>query len=296
MQPSVLIRGLSKAYEGRPVLESLDFQLAPGTITGLLGRNGAGKSTLIQCLLGIIGADSGEACIHGVPARDLDAPGRHRIGYVPQVFEGFAWMRVRDLLRYIGAFYATWEPVRVAQMVRGWALDPTARVGRLSEGQKQMLAIVLALGHDPDLLILDEPVASLDPAARRAFIEQLIEIGLDGGKTVLFSTHITSDLERVAADVAVLQRGRIRFQGGLDALKERVLRVAVQADTALPSTFELARVLSAEVMGTSAVLTVEVDDPGAITAWAEQRGYHVRIDQLSLEDIFLALERPRSEP
>jgi len=296
MQPPVQITGLSKAFEGKTVLDSLDFTLAPGTITGLLGRNGAGKSTLIQCMLGIIDGDSGEARIHGLPARDLDAATRHRIGYVPQVFEGFAWMRVHDLLRYIGAFYTSWQPTRVDAMIEGWSLDRNARVGRLSEGQKQMLAIVLALGHDPDLLILDEPVASLDPAARRAFLEQLIEIGLDGGKTVLFSTHITSDLERVAADVAVLQRGRIHFQGGLDDLKERVLRITVRADEPLPPTFELNRVLSADVEGSSAVLVVEIDDPCAITAWAEKRGYRARIDQLSLEDIFLAFEHPGSRP
>lgn len=129
-------------------------------------------------------------------------------------------MTVRQILDYTAPFYPQWNDKLVADLSRDFALDPEAKITTLSVGTKQKLAIILALGHEPDLLVLDEPAASLDPIARRQFLSALLEVATDGQRTVLFSTHITSDLERVADRVAILQGGRIAFHGEIDELKE----------------------------------------------------------------------------
>ena len=130
-------------------------------------------------------------------------------------------MRVKDLLDYIGAFYKIWNKDKISKLVKDWSIDSDARFRDLSEGEKQKVAIVSAMGHDPELYIFDEPVASLDPIARRDFIKELIDLNLDSGSTMLFSTHITSDLERIAADVALLKDNEIKYKGSLSDLKEQ---------------------------------------------------------------------------
>jgi len=131
------------------------------------------------------------------------------------------WMSVKAILEYTSAFYKIWNKEKVERLLKEWNIDPAAKLRSLSEGEKQKVAIVMAIGHDPELYIFDEPVASLDPVARRDFIKELIDLNLDSGSTMLFSTHITSDLERIAADVALLKDNEIKYTGELSALKEK---------------------------------------------------------------------------
>jgi ABC-2 type transport system ATP-binding protein len=130
-------------------------------------------------------------------------------------------MKVRHIIDYTAAFYPNWNHAMVARLLHEWHMDGEDRIGTLSVGQSQKVAIVLALGHEPDLLIVDEPAASLDPLARRQFLQTIIDLAEPGKRTVLFSTHITSDVERVADRVAVLKSGRIAWYGLLDELKEQ---------------------------------------------------------------------------
>ncbi|MCK4981029.1 MAG: ABC transporter ATP-binding protein, partial [Candidatus Delongbacteria bacterium] len=153
---------------------------------------------------------------------DLSGEVKHRIGYVPQVFNMMdMWMKVSSLFDYVSMFYKKWNSEKVNLLMKKWNIDPSATFRKLSEGEKQKVAIILAMGHEPDLYIFDEPVASLDPVARRDFIKELVELNLESGSTMLFSTHITSDLERIAADVALLKDNEIHYVGDLSALKEK---------------------------------------------------------------------------
>jgi ABC-2 type transport system ATP-binding protein len=190
-------------------------------VLGLLGTNGAGKTTLIKCALGLVRPQVGTAKLLGEDSWNLSAAAKMRIGYVPQVISLYPWMKVRHLVDYTSAFYPNWNRDLSARLVAQWTLPGEDRVGTLSVGQLQRLAIVLALGHEPELLILDEPAASLDPLARREFLQLIIDLAVPGQRTVLFSTHITSDLERVADRVAILKSGRIAWQGLLEELKEQ---------------------------------------------------------------------------
>ncbi|WP_323990070.1 ABC transporter ATP-binding protein [Nguyenibacter sp. L1] len=203
------VRDLVKAFGTCRALDGLSFAIAPGEIVALLGPNGAGKSTLIGCLLGFLLPGSGTVSIWGQEAGALDALRRARMGYVPQAMNAFGSFRVGQLIAYLGGFYAS-VPQAPDPALLAWAdLDPAARVGRLSGGQKQRLAIVLALRHRPDFLILDEPVASLDPQARRDFMALLDEYCARTGACVLMSSHILSDLEKVATRALFMARGRI---------------------------------------------------------------------------------------
>ena len=214
------LRGVSKRFDQKLVLDEVDLRLPAGSVLGLVGKNGAGKTTLLKCALGLQQPQRGDVHILGEPALELSAAGKARLGYVPQTIDFYPWMKVRQITAYTGAFYPGWNNPLAQQMLREWELNPEDNVGRLSAGQTQKLAIILALGHEPELLVLDEPAASLDPVARRQFLETLLD--MVGERTVLFSTHITSDLERVSDRVAVLNEGKIVYSGELDTLKESV--------------------------------------------------------------------------
>lgn len=220
-EPAIELQGIVKSYGSKAVLSGLDLAVPRGSVVGLLGTNGSGKTTLIKCALGLIRPQSGTARLLGEDSWNLSAQAKARIGYVPQVINLYPWMKVRHLIDYTAAFYPNWNQELVARLVKEWNIPPEDRIGPLSVGQLQKVAIVLALGHEPDILILDEPAASLDPLARRQFLQMIIELAEPGKRTVLFSTHITSDLERVADRVAILKSGRIAWHGLLEDLKEQ---------------------------------------------------------------------------
>ena len=218
---AIELRGIVKSYGKKQVLTGLDLAVPKGSVLGLLGTNGSGKTTLIKCALGLIRPQQGEARLLGENSWTLSAAAKTRIGYVPQVVSLYPWMKVRHLIDYTAAFYPNWNHELVARLTKEWDIPREDRIGPLSVGQLQKVAILLALGHNPDLLILDEPAASLDPLARRQFLQMIIDLAEPGKRTVLFSTHITSDLERVADRVAILKSGRIAWHGLLEDLKEQ---------------------------------------------------------------------------
>ena len=283
------IRGLKKSFGSKPVLKGVDFQIDRGQVVGLLGANGSGKSTLIKCLLGLLRTDGGSSQLFGEPSWSLSAAAKARLGYVPQEVRLFPWMTVNQVLDYTAAFYELWDADWVQELQSRWGLDGSQKVQSLSVGQNQKLGLILAMGHRPELLILDEPVASLDPLARREFLRSILEVTVDERHTVLFSTHITSDLERVASHVALLQHGQMTVLEELDHLKDRVKRLRIEAAQELPLDLKVPGALRTEVFGQRA--TVSVEDAGQeLVQQLEHRWQaSVRVEDLNLEEIFLEL-------
>jgi len=225
--PIVSLSGVSKSFGPQQVLQSLDWNIPRGKVIGLLGRNGAGKSTLLQCMLGLREVDAGKVALYGAGVADLSPDVRAKIGYVPQKSDLFSWLTPAQLLEYFKALYPRWNDAKVSGLLSRWGFDAMAMnkaISKLSGGEKQRLSIIRALAHDPELLILDEPVAALDPVGRREFLRELIDGVIERGTTVIFSTHILSDLERIALDVAFLKDGRIALQGELDSLLDNAQR------------------------------------------------------------------------
>ena len=217
------VSSIVKRFDTRAVINRLDWSISPGQVVGLLGRNGAGKSTLLECLLGLRETDSGTVTIFGEDVTKLSEAARARIGYVPQKSDLFEWLTPRQMLAYFKALYPRWNDAKVEALLARWGFDELMcckPISKLSGGEKQRLSIIRALAHQPDLLILDEPVAALDPVGRRDFLRELIDGVIERDTTVVFSTHILSDLERVALDVAFMKDGKIALQGPLDDLLE----------------------------------------------------------------------------
>jgi ABC-2 type transport system ATP-binding protein len=290
MNESVIrLEHLHKKFGTKEVLCGVDLTLAPGTVLGLLGANGSGKSTLIKCALGLLRPTSGQASVYGENAWNLSAQAKSRLGYVPQEVTTYPWMRVRQVIAYTAAFYPRWYQAFVTSLCERWHVPLEDRVGALSTGQLQTVGIVLALGHQPELLVLDEPVASLDPSARRQFLRTLMELLEDGRRTILFSTHITSDLERVAQRVAILGEGQIRFNGELDELKDRVKRLRIIARHDLPISFAVPGALRCEVAGSRATVSVADFDERLVSDMEKTWDADVSVHDLNLEEIFVEM-------
>jgi ABC-2 type transport system ATP-binding protein len=287
--PVLRVHGLEKSFKQRQVLKALDWQVPAGRVIGLLGRNGAGKTTLLRCLLGLSPINGGSIELFGQPMLEPGGERMHRIGFVPQTFDLFPWMKVRAYLDFTAAFYTRWDASLVDRLLADWELDAKQKIGELSQGQRQKLAIVRAIAPDPDLLVLDEPVASLDPQARRAFMGELLSLMRAPGKTVIFSTHITADLERADADIALLRDGRIQFTRPLAELRERLKRVIFQRPGGWSHSPIVAGVLKAHVQGDQAILLVEDPMPDSLQALAARESASLRMEVPTLEDLFVEL-------
>jgi ABC-2 type transport system ATP-binding protein len=287
--PALRVRGLEKSFKKRQVLHALDWSVPSGRVVGLLGRNGAGKTTLLRCLLGLSPIDGGQIELFGESMLEPGGERMHRIGFVPQTFDLFPWMKVRAYLDFTAAFYARWDQALVERLLANWELDVKQKIGELSQGQRQKLAIVRAIAPDPDLLVLDEPVASLDPQARRAFMGELLTLMRAPGKTVIFSTHITADLERADADIALLREGRIQFMRPLAELRERMKRVVFTRAEGWTQPPTVAGVLKAHVQSEQAVLLVEDPIVESLHMLAARENATVHVETPTLEDLFVEL-------
>jgi ABC-2 type transport system ATP-binding protein len=288
-EPILRVDGLHKSFDGKQVLRGIDLELEPGEVLGLLGANGSGKTTLIKCALGLIRPSAGRVTVFGENSWDLSASAKNRLGYVPQEVTSYPWMRVRQVISYTAAFYRNWDQSLVNTLCERWHVPLEDRVGSLSTGQLQTVGILLALGHRPELLVLDEPVASLDPSARRQFLRTLLEMLEDDRHTILFSTHITSDLERVAQRVAILGDGQIRFHGDLDELKDRVKRLRIMSRHALPASFAVPGALRCEVAGATATVSVADFDERLVADMQKTWDADVSVHDLNLEEIFVEM-------
>ena len=179
---------LSKSFGAKQVINDLSFEVSPGDVIGVLGKNGAGKTTLLELMLGFMPPTGGAVSVFGHESQRLPGSVKSRVGFVPQQDELLDQVSVADQLRIIASFYARWDVDLIERLCGEWGMNPKARIKTLSVGERQKLSILLAFGHCPDLLVLDEPVASLDPLARRQFLEQLVETSVDGSRSVVFSS------------------------------------------------------------------------------------------------------------
>ena len=220
VEPVLDVRNVTKAYEGF-TLRDVSFALPQGYIMGLVGHNGAGKTTLLSLILNLVHLDAGDIRVFGLDHRLEEVAVRSRIGFVHEVPTFFSSLSVERAAAMVAPFYPTWDEAGFRGVAGEFGLAPGKKLGRLSQGMRTRFALAVALSHRAELLLLDEPSSGLDPAFRRDLLERLSGI-IEGGETsVLFSTHITSDLDRIADFVTFLQQGRLMFSSTREEMLER---------------------------------------------------------------------------
>lgn len=243
--PLIELRMLQYSAGRKAILDEASLRLAPGETLGLIGRTGAGKTTLLRCLLGLSFPQAGEALLFGAPAGELSRRNKARLGYVPQTPGLPESHTLRTLFEWTESWQPGWDLRRGTELIERFELDPAQRVSSLSVGQKQLAALIMAIGHTPELLVLDEPVASLDPVTRRNVASVLAELQAEHGTSIVFSTHILSELERLATHVAVIEHGKVGLHCETDDIRLSLRRwqlISGEGQTlghALPGSIEI---------------------------------------------------------
>ncbi len=281
-------RNIHKHFGIRKVLSNVSLSIPKGAVMGLVGRNGAGKSTLLRILVGLLMPEYGSASIWGESALHLTDASKVRLGYVPQKPESLNWMSVESMLDFLGSFYPRWDREYVWSSLMRWNISPAHRLDKLSPGERQRVALIRALASQPELLILDEPASALDPVARRDLLREIALRAGESGMTVLFSTHIVSDLERVASHVCFLYEGKVVLDTTMDDLKETHARLSVSRAAAVT----LARPIPGEIArrrrpdgGLSIVITRPAQAGWPSAALSSD----AVLEAMSLEDLFIEL-------
>ncbi len=234
LEHAIEVTGLSKRYGRHRVLDGVDMAVPRGSIFGFLGLNGAGKTTTIRILLGLLRPDGGTCRIAGLDPTRQPVEVRRRVGYMAENQAMYGWMKVREIIDWCGRFHPQWDGGLAAELREQMRLAAEAKVGSLSKGQSSKLALLLALAHRPDVVILDDPVLGLDPIARKDFLRDVVGQLQARDVTVFFSSHLLYEIEPICDRVAILHEGRIVACEPVDALRERVKRVELRtADAAM---------------------------------------------------------------
>jgi ABC-2 type transport system ATP-binding protein len=280
--------GLTRRFGAKAALDNVRLTVPRGAVFGLVGVNGAGKTTFIKHVLGLLRAKEGTIRVFGRdPAAD-PAGVLSRVGYVSEDPDLPGWMRVGELIRYTSAFYPSWDRAFAEELRSSFALDLNARVKHLSKGQRARANLVLALAHRPELLVLDEPSSGLDPIVRRDILEAIIRTIAEEGRTVLFSSHLLHEVERVADRVALIDSGRVVFSGALDRIKDTHHRLTLRFPEPRPQPPALAGALTWEGAGAEwiAVCNGELDALHNAAAACGAQVVNQRVP--SLDEIFIA--------
>ena len=278
MNDVIEAHGLGKRYGRRWALTDCTLEIPAGRVVGLVGPNGAGKTTLLHLAVGLLRPSAGSITVLG--GRPGEGPGQlRRIGFVAQDAPTYASLSVADHLRLGAWMNPSWDRGLAQQRITRLGLDAKQKAGRLSGGQRAQLALTLAVAKRPDLLILDEPVASLDPLARREFLQGLMEVVADQGVSVVLSSHLVADLERVCDFLVVLVGSRIQLAGEIETLlatHRRLIGPRHDPDT-LPSS---QHVIDERHTDRQSTILVQTDEPVFDPSWA--------VEELDLEDLVLA--------
>ncbi len=296
MNDAIAIDRLIKHYGRRRVVDAVNLRVPSGCVYGFLGRNGAGKSTLIKMLLGMVRPDVGRATLLGEDFRDLRTATRARIAYLAEGHPLYRWMRVGEAARFTRRFYPTWREGLLDGILDHFRISRRQKIGRLSNGQRAQVSLALALAPDPELLILDDPTLGLDTVVRREFLESLIHLIQRSGRTIFFSSHMLSDVERVADRIGILVDGVLRVDCPTDHFKSALRRVILEFSGAVPRFPVCTGLVSQRQIGGKLELVV-VGFGDEHRATAEALGAtSVEELEMNLEDAFIAYTRGEAPP
>ncbi|MGB2863795.1 MAG: ABC transporter ATP-binding protein [Sedimentisphaerales bacterium] len=293
---AIVVENIVKYFDGRCVLDGINFNVPQGCIYGLLGRNGAGKTTIIRILLGLEPATRGRTCLLDTESTNLAPKIRGRIGCVAEGHNLIQNYKVSRLINLCKDLSLQWNDESFGHLIETFRLPMDRRVRDLSMGMRAQLNLSLAMAIDPELLILDDPTLGLDTVARRQFLELAIEVIQKQGRTILFSSHILSDVERIADRIGILAAGKLVVDCPLEQLKERVKKLRIIFPESVPESLYLTEIINQQIQGREMTITA--------ANWNKQKQAILETFKpsscteipMSLEDIFIECTRPSAEP
>lgn len=289
----IAVDQLSRSFGKKKVLDEVSLEVSRGSVFGLVGENGAGKTTLIKHLLGLLRAQSGKVRILGMDPVTQPEEVLARIGYLSENRDMPHWMRVRELMAFTRTFYPSWDAKYAEELRERFDLDPAAKIKTLSRGQRAQMGLLCALAHRPPVLVLDEPSSGLDAVVRRDILGAIIRTVADEGRTVLFSSHLLDEVERVADYVAMIDRGRMVLSAPIEEIRaaHHVLTLRFPAPQTSPPRLEGALSCEGEADEWTVLCNGNLD---ALRESATRLGATVvEKETPSLEDIFVARVRAK---
>jgi ABC-2 type transport system ATP-binding protein len=296
MADAIATERLTKCYGAQRAVDRLTLRVAEGTVYGLLGRNGAGKSTALKMLAGLVRPDFGRIALLGQDAANLPTATRARIAYLAEGHPLYEWMTVGEAANFTLAFYREARPALVKEILDHFGLPWRTKIRRLSRGQCAQVSLALALAPDPELLILDDPTLGLDANVRRDFLESMVHVIQRRGRTILFSSHILGDVERLADRIGILVDGVLRVDCPVEHFKAAVRKVVVEFGRQPPALPPLEGLLGDVAVGTCRELVFVHFGPRQRAALEALGPRRIEVVEMNLEDAFIAYTRGPRRP
>ena len=291
MTPPILLQNVTRAFDGPPVIDDFSLSVQPGSIYGFLGRNGSGKTTTLRLLAGLIKPQAGEVRVLGVDPFKMNALERQWLGYMSEKAVIPPMITVKSVLNLGRSLYPSWDAALVDSLLTRYQLSAKKRFSTLSQGNQRLLGFIMAIAPRPKVLLLDEPAANLDVVARREILDDILRLIRDFNCTVLFSTHILGDVERVADQIGILAKGKLCISEPLDALKDSIRQVRFHGFTdGLPSE-DIPGSFRTVHTPDDLTVTLRLDGPATLESLARRWSCQYETRALSLEDIFIELSR-----
>lgn len=288
-EPVFELRDVIKWFGSAAALQGVSLSAGGGTVIGLVGRNGAGKSTLLRCLVGLQRPTSGQITLFGEDPTRLDRSAKQRLGYLSERVVPFPWASVEDLVGVCAPLYPDWDSTLSAELLQRFSINPQRSLSTLSLGQQRAVGLLLALCPRPKLLVLDEPAANLDAVMRREFLQQVLDLVAEAGNTVIFSSHVLTDVERVADRIALLHEGHVLLDREADELREHTCRLRLLFAEEAPEEIELPGALRVRRHGREVLATVDGFTEDLPARLERQTGATVHVQRLGLEELFIDL-------
>ena len=285
---------LTKYYGRDLAVDHLDMAIPRGCICGFLGRYGAGKTTAIKMMLGLLNPTMGLATVLGCDSRELTPSIRQRIGYVTEGHHLYRWMSIGRLEKFQKAFFPKqWDGRLFNDMLEYFGLSKKQKIKHLSNGQRAQVSLALTLAPNPELLIMDDPTLGLDAAIRRQFLEGMIELIMREGRTILFSSHILADVERVANRLVVIDKGVLRANCTLEQFRSAVKKIILAFEGQPPEDVDIGGLIHCRRSENELELTLVGVDDKEIERWAgSAKATRYTIAKMTLEDQFIEYTAP----
>ncbi len=293
---AIVTQGLTKYFGNKAVVKELNLKIPRGSVTGLLGLNGAGKTTTIRMLMGMLEPTRGNCWVHGKSPANFTGEDRAKIGYSVEGHFLYGWMTVRESERFHRDTFPVWNASFFNDTIQRFGLDSSQKIRSLSRGQRAGVSIALTLAAEPEILILDDPALGLDPVSRRALNETIIDFCDGGRRTVLLSSHLLDDIERVADRVAIMVHGQVLVDTTIDDFRNRVASWSIDLPPASRVSESIPGLIQARRFAGRTVITVA--DPDQETLAAIDRigdGKAEPVEQRFEDSVIAYLSRSRSD-